>query len=314
MKLILLLTLCAPLATTQGRAVFSPKSAANLPAQRIGPRDPIAILVYGLPELSRSVRVGTAGMIRLPLLKEPIQGEGMMPNDLENTVGKAMEEEGLLVAPVVTVTVAEYGGRPISVAGAVRDPLTFQASGPVTLLEAITRAGGLTAVAGSEILVSKTQTGPDGQPTSLIERVSVQALIDGTDAEANMVLSGGEEMRVPGASRVFVVGNVKRPGAFVVQDGDESSVLKMLALAEGLVPNAGRHAYIFRREASEGKNEIKIELSKIMDRNAPDATVLANDILYVPDNRTRRLGRTILEKLVLFGGTAGATAPMYGAR
>jgi polysaccharide export outer membrane protein len=287
--------------------------AANLPARRIGPRDPIAILVYGLPELSRSVRVGTAGMIRLPLLKEPIQGEGMMPNDLENTVGKAMEEEGLLVAPVVTVTVAEYGGRPISVAGAVRDPLTFQASGPVTLLEAITRAGGLTAVAGSEILVSKTQTGPDGQPTSLIERVSVQALIDGTDAEANMVLSGGEEMRVPGASRVFVVGNVKRPGAFVVQDGDESSVLKMLALAEGLVPNAGRQAYIFR-EASEGKNEIKIELSKIMDRNAPDATVLANDILYVPDNRTRRLGRTILEKLVLFGGTAGATAPMYGAR
>jgi polysaccharide biosynthesis/export protein len=292
MKLILLLRLCAPLATTQGREVFSAETAANLPARKMGQRDPIAVLAYGLPGLSHS-----------------IQGEGMRPNELENTVGTAQEEAGLRVAPVVTVSVAECGDRPIRVAGAVRNPLIFQASSPVTLLEAITRAGGLTAAAGPEILVSKTQTGPDGQPTWLIERVSVQALIEGMDADANMVLSGGEEVRVPGASRVVVVGNVKRPGAFVVRDGAESSVLKMLSLAEGLAPNAGRQAYIFRREASEGKNEIRIELFKIMGRNAPDVTLLANDILYVTDSRTRRLGRTILEKLVLFGGTAGATAP-----
>ena len=314
MKLILLLTLCAPLGITQGRVILNPETAANLPAQKIGPRDLIVVQVYGSPELSRSVRVGTDGMIRLPMLKQRIQGEGMMPNDLENTVAKALEEEGLIVDPLVTVTVAEYGSRPISVAGAVRDPLTFQASGPVTLLEAITRAGGLTAVAGSEILVSKTQTGPDGEAASLMQRVSVKALIDGTDADANLHLSGGEEVRVPEAGKVFVVGNVKRPGAFPVQDGAESSVLKMLALAEGLIPNAGRQAYIYRREASGGKNEIPIELSKIMDRKAPDVTLMANDILYVPDNHTRRLGLAILEKLLLFGGTAGATALIYGAR
>jgi polysaccharide export outer membrane protein len=314
MKLILLLTLCAPLGITQGRAIPNPEAAANLPAQKIGPRDLIVVQVYGSPELSRSVRVGTDGMIRLPMLKQRIQGEGVMPNDLEITVAKALEEEGLIVEPLVTVTVAEYSSRPISVAGAVKDPLTFQASGPVTLLEAITRAGGLTPEAGSEILVSKTQTGADGQHASLMQRVSVKALIDGTDAEANLRLSGGEEVRVPEAGKVFVVGNVKRPGAFPVQDGAETSVLKMLALAEGLVPNAGRQAYIYRREASGGKNEIPIELSKIMDRKAPDATLLANDILYVPDNHTRRLGLAILEKLLLFGGTAGATALIYGAR
>jgi polysaccharide export outer membrane protein len=314
MKLILLLTLCAPLGITQGRAISNPEAAANLPAQKIGPRDLIVVQVYGSPELSRSVRVGTDGMIRLPMLKQRIQGEGVMPNDLEITVAKALEDEGLIVEPLVTVTVAEYSSRPISVAGAVKDPLTFQASGPVTLLEAITRAGGLTPEAGSEILVSKTQTGADGQRASLMQRVSVKALIDGTDAEANLRLSGGEEVRVPEAGKVFVVGNVKRPGAFPVQDGAETSVLKMLALAEGLVPNAGRQAYIYRREASGGKNEIPIELSKIMDRKAPDATLLANDILYVPDNHTRRLGLAILEKLLLFGGTAGATALIYGAR
>jgi polysaccharide export outer membrane protein len=290
------------------------RKVANLPAQKIGPRDLIMVQVYGSPELSRSVRVGADGMIRLPMLKQRIKGEGMMPNDLEVMVAAALDEEGLVVDPLVTITVAEYSSRPISVAGAVKEPLTFQASAPVTLLEAITRAGGLTPVAGPEILVSKTQTGPGGQPTSLMQRVSVKALIEGTDPEANLRLSGGEEVRVPEAGKVFVVGNVKRPGAFPVQDGAETSVLRMLALAEGLAPFAGKLAYIYRREASGSKNEIPIELNKIMLRKAPDAPLLANDVLYIPDNRNGRLGLAILEKLLLFGGTAGATALVYGSR
>ena len=314
MKLILLLTLCAPMVQPQGRATPNPEAAANLPAQKIGPRDLIMVQVYGSPELSRSVRVGADGMLRLPMLKQRIKGEGMMPNDLEVMVAQALEEEGLIVDPMVTITVAEYSSRPISVAGAVKEPLTFQASAPVTLLEAITRAGGLTPVAGSEILVSKTQTGSGGQPTSLMQRVSVKALIEGTDPEANLRLSGGEEVRVPEAGKVFVVGNVKRPGAFPVEDGAETSVLRMLARAEGLAPFAGKLAYIYRREASGSKNEIPIELNKIMLRKAPDAPLLANDVLYIPDNRNGRLGLAILEKLLLFGGTAGATALVYGSR
>ncbi len=314
MKLILLLTLCAPMVQPQGRATPNPEAAANLPAQKIGPRDLIMVQVYGSPELSRSVRVGADGMLRLPMLKQRIKGEGMMPNDLEVMVAAALDEEGLVVDPLVTITVAEYSSRPISVAGAVKEPLTFQASAPVTLLEAITRAGGLTPVAGSEILVSKTQTGPGGQPTSLMQRVSVKALIEGTDPEANLRLSGGEEVRVPEAGKVFVVGNVKRPGAFPVEDGAETSVLRMLARAEGLAPFAGKLAYIYRREASGSKNEIPIELNKIMLRKAPDAPLLANDVLYIPDNRNGRLGLAILEKLLLFGGTAGATALVYGSR
>jgi polysaccharide biosynthesis/export protein len=306
--------LCAPLVQPQGRATPSPEAAANLPAQKIGPRDLIMVQVYGSPELSRSVRVGAGGMSRPPMLKQRIKGEGMMPNHLEVAVAAALDEAGLIVDPLVTITVAEYSSRPISVAGAVREPLTFQASAPVTLLEAITRAGGLTPAAGSEILVGKTQAGPAGQPTSVVQRVSVKALIESTDPEVNLRLSGGEEVRVPEAGKVFVVGNVKRSGAFPVEDGAETSVLRMLALAEGLAPFAGKLAYIYRREASGSKNEIPIELSKIMLRKAPDAPLLANDVLYIPDNRNGRLGLAILEKLLLFGGTAGATALVYGSR
>jgi hypothetical protein len=49
-----------------------------------------------------------------------------------------------------------------------------------------------------------------------------------------------------------------------------------------------------------------------MERKAPDATLLANDVLYVPDNHGKRLGIAALEKLLMFGSTAGATALIYG--
>jgi len=313
MRALTIFFLGALMAQAQIRdAATAPELSANLPAQKIGPRDLIVLQVYDSPELSRSVRVGSDGAIRLPMLKQRIKAEGLMPGELEAAVAKALEEEGLIVQPFVTVNVAEYASRPISVAGAVKNPLTFQASAPVTLLEAITRAGGLTPAAGSEILISKVQPEPGGQQASLMQRVPVKRLIDAADPDANLRLLGGEEIRVPEAGRVFVVGNVKKPGAFTVQDGAETSVLKMLALAEGLAPFACKQAYIYRRDAAGGKNEIPIELNKIMERKAPDATLVANDVLYVPDNHSRKVGMAVLERLLVFGSTAGATALIYG--
>ncbi|HXA48840.1 MAG TPA: polysaccharide biosynthesis/export family protein [Candidatus Acidoferrum sp.] len=310
-KLIALAGACAGLAYSQARGATG-EVTANLPAQKIGPRDLIAIQVYDSPEMTRTARVGADGYFRLPMLKQRIKAEGLMPVDLEVSLAQALEDEGLIIEPFVTVTVAEYSSRPISVLGAVKLPLTFQASSPVTLLEAITRAGGLAPENGPEILISKTQPGPNGEQTSLIQRVPVKALIDAADPDANIVLTGGEEIRVPEAGKVYVVGNVKKPGAFAVQDGAESSVLKMLAVAEGLAPFAGKQAFIYRREGNGAKNEIPIELSKIMDRKSPDTPLLPNDVLYIPDNRNKRIGMATLERLLMFGTTAGATALIYG--
>ena len=310
-KLFVVLFAGASLVLSQGRGFPPGDATANLPAQKMGPRDLIAIQVYDSPELTRTVRIGADGFVRLPMLKQRIKAEGLMPTDLEAAIAIALQEEGLIVEPFVTITVAEYSSRPISVAGAVRAPLTFQASSPVTLLEAITRAGGLTNETGPEILISKTQPGPNGEQTSLIQRVLVKALIDAADPDANIKLTGGEEVRVPEAGKVYIVGNVKKPGAFAVQDGAETSVLRMLAVAEGLAPFAGKLAYIYRREGNGAKNEIPIELSKIMDRKAPDAPLLPNDVLYIPDNRTKRIGISALERILMFGTTAGATALLF---
>src|SRR5580700_9846885 len=133
----------------QNALPFAPTEVgANLPAQPIGPNDLVAISVYGSPELTRTARVSDQGFIRLPMLKDPVEARGLQPAQLEESIAAALLAGGILVDPVVTVTMAEYHSRPISVAGAVHHPLTFQAMGKTSLLETLARAEGLTGEAG----------------------------------------------------------------------------------------------------------------------------------------------------------------------
>ncbi len=282
-------------------------AGANLPSQRIGANDLLSVSVYGAPELSRTVRVSPEGWIQIPMLKAGFHAEGKFSGELEGLIASALEKGKILVDPVVTVTVAEYVSRPISVIGAVKQPLTFQAYGNIKLLDALSRAGGLTTDAGAEILLSHTRSDAgDAKGISMVVRIPVKRLIDHADADLNYSLRGGEEIRVPEASRVFVMGNVKKPGAFPMRDSYDSTVLKLLALSEGLLPFAMDEAYIYRREgAGNGREEIAIPLAKIMARKSPDVQLLPNDVLYVPDNKTRRMTMSMVDRLVTFGaGTA----------
>jgi polysaccharide export outer membrane protein len=274
-------------------------NVANLPAQRISPNDLIAVSVYSAPELSRTFRVGEDGMIGFPMLTERIKAEGLLPNQLEAKLAAALTTGEILVEPVVTVTILEYNSRTISVMGAVKRPLTFQAIGKVTLLDALAKAEGLTADAGPEILLNR--------PQALTERIPVKRLIDAADPAVNFTLAGGEEIRVPEARRIYVVGNVKKPGPIPVRDGSETTVLKALSFAEGLTPFAGKLAYVYRGNGDlAGKQELPIELDKIMRRKAPDVRLMADDLLYIPDNRGRRMAVTTLEKALLVGSVVGA--------
>jgi len=296
------------------RRAATPDNYANLPAQPLGANDLIAVSVYDAPEFSRTVRVSEDGFIRLPMLKQRIKADGVMPAAMETAIAEALVREKLLVEPFVTVTVAEYQSRPISVSGAVHMPLVFQAEkGQTTLLEAITKAQGLREDAGQEILVSNTQPGPDGKPLQLTRRINARSLLDASDPSLNLQLYGGEEIRVPEVGKIYVVGNVKKPGAFPVQSGSDTTVLQLLALSEGLDGFAENTAFVYRREASGSKNEIPIELKSILQRKSPDVPLVANDILYIPDSRRKHLSLSIIEKVLMFGSTAGATALVYGA-
>jgi polysaccharide biosynthesis/export protein len=314
---VILLAVAAVCAQNRPASVVDMNLAnvANLPAHKIEPNDLIAISVYDSPELTRTVRVGEDGSIRFPMLREPIAVGGLMPAQLETVMAEALKTAEILVDPIVTVTILEYDSRPISVLGAVRKPVTFQAAGKVTLVDALARAEGLSPEAGPEILLRKplpgSQTG-----AALVERIPVRWLIDNADhPELNGLLTGGEEIRVPEARKIYITGNVKKPGAFPVRDGSENSVLKLLAMVEGVTPYAAKTAWVYRVQGEgQPRTEIPIPLSKILERKSPDVPLQPDDILYIPDNKGVRAGLSALEKILIYGSGVAAAGIYAGVR
>ncbi len=126
--------------------------------------------------------------------------------------------------------------------------------------------------------------------------------MDSADPDLNVRLTGGEEIRVPEAGKIYVFGSIKHPGAITMKDATDTTVLKVLALSEGLAPFASKQGYIYRRRpGAKSKEEIVVPLNEIIRRKSPDVALAADDILYVPDAKGRRLSITALEKIAGFG-------------
>jgi polysaccharide export outer membrane protein len=273
-------------------------AVANLPSHKISPNDLLALSVYDAPELTRTLRVGPDGMIELPLLKQPIRAEGLLPTQLEASIASALKSEEVLVRPLVTVTIMAYNNRSVSVMGAVHKPLSFDIVGATRLMDALAKAEGLTSDAGPELLLARS--GENG-----VTRLDVKKLMNGSDPSMNIVLEGGEEIRVPEARKVYVVGDVKKPAAIPVRDPADCTVLKLLSVTEGITQYAQPVAWIYRTNPETNKREeLPIQLKQILARKSPDVNLQPEDILYIPDNVNKRAALETGKVLLTFGSGA----------
>ncbi len=274
---------------------------ANLPFQPIGASDLVHLIVYDSPELTQSFRVDKQGNLNLPLLRAPLPAAGLLPDALRDEIATALRAQHLLVNPVVDVSVIEYRSRDVTIAGAVKTPTTIQEFGSLRVLGALSQAGGLLPEAGPEIIVE--------QANGSLQRLSVRELFDGLHPQLNIPILAGAQIRVPQCERVFVVGNVKRPGAFPFQNLEDTTVLQLLALSGGLDSFSRNKAYIYREQpGSPQKTEIEIPLRRILDRKAQDVKLAANDILYIPTNGKLKASATVVNHVTGIGNTAVSAA------
>ncbi len=313
-----LLSVCVlPLRAQEGDAAPAPApppAAALdvLPSQALGADDLLQLMVPYCPELSRSFRVSSDGTLALPLLKQRISVAGLQPSQVEQRIAAALVSEQVLADPTVNVSVLEYRSKPVSVVGAVNHPLTFQATGETTLLDAIAKAGGLAPTVGSAITVTHRSQAPDGTTHITVQSIPVRGLLQASDPRLNVKLTGDEEVRVPEAGKIFVAGNVKKPGEFPMQDNTDTTVVKALAMSEGLQAYSTKNAYIYReRGVGAPREEIAVPLSQILARKSPDVVMEADDILYVPENNNKRMTAKVLEGLAGFGSTTAAGMLIY---
>ncbi len=245
-------------------------------------------------------------------MKGRIPVAGLQPSEVEKKIAAELLAEGVLTAPVVNISVLEYRSKPVSVVGAVNHPLTFQATGGTTLLDAIAKAGGLTTAVGPTITVTHREQAPDGTMHITVQSIPVKGLIESADPKLNVKLRGDEEVRVPEAGRIFVAGNVKKPGSFAMQDDSDTTVIKALAMSEGLQAYSTKCAYIYREHGvGTAREEISVPLSQIMARKAPDVVLQPDDILYVPENNKSKMTAKVLAQVAGFGSSTAAGMLIY---
>lgn len=294
----------------QLRRSLTSETESDTSDYRIGAQDLLEIKVFEAPDLNRSLRVSAKGDISLPLLGS-VQAATLTAQELEALLEYKLHK--YMKDPHVDVLVSSVESHPISVVGAVKKPGVFQVRGPKTVLEMLSLAEGLADDAGDDVLVMRgagwdlTDSRAENHVPSASEaaptpnaperkdqqqgneetvRVNLKNLLENGDARLNVPVRPGDIVKVPRAGVVYVVGEVKKPGGFVLKSNEELTVLKAMALAEGLTLTAVKdQARIIRTDAASGeKKEIPINLGKILDGKTSDPALQAADIVFIPNS------------------------------
>jgi len=153
---------------------------------RLQPGDTVRIQIYQEPDLDREIRVSKEGEIFLPLI-----GRLIVKDETIRRVEKVVHilyDKKYLVNPQVNITVVKYRVRTINVMGAVNSPqaLEFPPEQPLTLLDAIARAGGFSRVANRKS-VRLTRSFSDGHKENFT--IDADKLISGSKTDSWVLLS-----------------------------------------------------------------------------------------------------------------------------
>jgi polysaccharide export outer membrane protein len=269
----------------------------------IGSGDLVGIEVFDVPELSREVRVNETGFISLPLIPVKVHATGLTTFQLQDKLAELLQTNGLVSAPQVSVSLKEQHSQPVTVIGAVKNPMVIQAIRQTTLLQTLSQAGGIADDAGSTVIVTRPAAptmGPEDSDINNNDKVpgagqtftiSLGDLLESGNSSFNIPVLGGDVVSVPHAGIIYVVGAVIRPGGFVMQnDRDRMTTLKVLSLAGGTTGSAkAKEAVILRKNPDTGKrDEVPVDLNKVLHLKSEDVALQASDILFIPDSSGKR--------------------------
>jgi polysaccharide export outer membrane protein len=265
-------------AAGQGNAANAVKDAADQTALvKLGPGDLIEVSVYDVPELATKARVSNSGDIYLPLI-DYVHVEGLTQEEAQTVIEKRLADGGFVRNPHVTIFVDEAASQGVTLLGEVGKPGIYPDVADHKLYEIISEAGGFTASASRKIAIIRRNR---QEPI----RIDLpRNLAD--DLSGNVEVLPGDTITVPRAPIIYVVGDVGRPSGLLVDNGT-LTVLQALALAGGTNHTAKMGGARIIRKTPSGMTETRIQLKKMLEAKAPDMTLQADDILFVPVSGAR---------------------------
>ena len=286
---------------------------------RIGARDVIEIRIDDAPELSVTTSVNADGTFLMPYLKR-VKAASKTTEELSREIADGLRGR-YLKDPNVIVAVKQFYSRSFFILGAVKKPGVYQAEGRLQLMKLITLAGGPADNRGSTAYIireikkkdssaadggrarrvaSDTQNASDAsateEPEYDITMVNINGMFKGLGLGGkDSFLEPGDIVNIPAADVFYVAGEVNSPGSFPLSEG--TTLRQAIALSQGTTMNAALGSgVIFRQDAATGKRiEIPIDVGAVMKAKKEDVAILANDIVIVPNSRSKTIGNSILK-------------------
>jgi polysaccharide biosynthesis/export protein len=247
--------------------------------------DLLDLNVFDTPELSAKLRVDEHGAVTLPLAGAVSVG-GLTAEQAAHVIEDFLRAGNILNEPHVSVTILEYSTQGVTVVGEVKNPGVYPLLGSHGVIDLISAAGGATTAAGKAVTI--THRDDPKHP----EIVTVESR-PGTSAALNVDVRPGDTIMVAHAGIVYVLGEVIKPGGFLIENNDRLTVLQAVALAQGTTKTAAPNQAKLIRKTASGRQEVRAPLKKIVSDKAPDLLLADGDILFIPGSATKSALRDI---------------------
>jgi polysaccharide export outer membrane protein len=222
---------------------------------------------------------------------------GLSSSEAEAAIEAQLRQNNIVNDPHVSVYAKEYSSGGISVAGEVAKPGFYSALGPHRLFDVLQAAGGTTDKAANKVMI--THRDQKDATTLSISKDPAEM------AASNVELLPGDTVVVPRAGIVYVLGEITRPGGYVLNSSGGITVLQVVAVAGGPTHLASAGKTRLLRRTENGFQEQQINLKKLLRGKTHDVSVRDEDILFVPSSAIKEA----LNASVLLG--AAATAAIY---
>ena len=272
----------------QGKPAQS-KAETELPTV-ISNGDMLDVAVFESPDLSTKARVGENGEALLPVAGA-LHLQGLTVVDASAVIRNRLMEQRYVKDPKVTVSIAEYATRGVSVLGEVKKPGIYTTMGSHRLNDYISLSEGLTPQAGTRVSITH-RAAPD-------QTVSVTISNTGKPTSgSNPLIEAGDTIVVPKAGEIYIVGDVVRPGQYLMNHDEQLTIMQALALAQGANRTAMLSHAVIVRKTESGRKEIPVNVQAVMSMKSTDITLVDNDILFIPLSKMKAAVNRSLEAIV----------------
>jgi len=263
---------------------WGPAVPASAQEYVIGARDVLKITVWGQDDLSKEYPVDPDGYVSFPLIAR-VKATGLTPTAFAGELRTRLEKD-YLVNPQVLVSVREYLSQKVHVSGEADKPGVYYLSGPTTVRDILSRAGGLSKAAGSQVVLVRAASLREAagkSPEAGTLRLNVARVLAGDSAE-NVQVGDGDTLVVPKGNTFFVFGEVKKPGAYQLEK--ETNVLEGITLAGGFTDKASPGRVRVIRSMGGGQQVISVDMNDVIKRGQREKAIplLENDVVVVPES------------------------------